>query len=556
MQTRKKRFLALLLSLTLLIGMASISVSADAEKGTEEGISADVLTETSEEPGTWEEPENNKNPGTPSAPKNGEASEGYEILPDEYYVQKAKEPLAGVVESGQCGYELFWTLDEDGKLAVSGTGAMWDWADFDDGFDASVWPWNGMDVQTLEIKSGVETIGPYAFYGLKNLRSVIVPEGVTKIAGWAFAECVGLNCISLPASLTSLGWGVFEGCSSLESIVINSGNAVFKTEGSLLLQKIVDNEYYAIFCLPDAATVNVTANISYISPGVFRDCPKLESITVEKGNRLYFVYDDVLYEDDGGWVSLVRCVPEKTGSLILYAEIDEIESDAFYGCSQITEIVLPSETDLIVPQWDEDRETFYSFFEGIDNVQAFRFAEDSGNYIVENGTIYYVEEGEGWSEKWLELVPSGKSGTFVVADGTVVIPFYAFLGCKNLTSLVIPGSAEDISLAYIFEENADFGDIFYLGTEEQWDALMEWNEIVIPEAITVHFNEMPADFCDITGNGKVNGADVIRLAQYVKVQDQSVEIAAGSGDITGDGVINSADVIRLAKLIKARGHAE
>lgn len=57
---------------------------------------------------------------------------------------------------------------------------------------------------------------------------------------------------------------------------------------------------------------------------------------------------------------------------------------------------------------------------------------------------------------------------------------------------------------------------------------------------------------DINGDGKVNVADVVRLAQYVKAKYVGVEIASGSGDTNGDGKVNVADVVRLAQYVKAK----
>ena len=52
---------------------------------------------------------------------------------------------------------------------------------------------------------------------------------------------------------------------------------------------------------------------------------------------------------------------------------------------------------------------------------------------------------------------------------------------------------------------------------------------------------------DISGDGKVNTMDLIRLMKYLS--GENVELAPGSADITGDGKINTMDLIRLMKLI-------
>lgn len=34
---------------------------------------------------------------------------------------------ASAASSGQCGDNVYWTLDDNGTLTISGTGDMWDW---------------------------------------------------------------------------------------------------------------------------------------------------------------------------------------------------------------------------------------------------------------------------------------------------------------------------------------------------------------------------------------------------------------------------------------------
>ena len=52
-------------------------------------------------------------------------------------------------------------------------------------------------------------------------------------------------------------------------------------------------------------------------------------------------------------------------------------------------------------------------------------------------------------------------------------------------------------------------------------------------------------FGDITGDGKVNKQDLLRLAKYFAGWD--VEITDGASDVTGDGKVNKQDLLRLAK---------
>ena len=57
-------------------------------------------------------------------------------------------------------------------------------------------------------------------------------------------------------------------------------------------------------------------------------------------------------------------------------------------------------------------------------------------------------------------------------------------------------------------------------------------------------NSIPGD---VTGDGKVNGIDLLRLKKYIAGQD--VEIDPVASDVTGDGKVNGLDLLRLKKYI-------
>lgn len=65
----------------------------------------------------------------------------------------------------------------------------------------------------------VTAIGAGAFEG-SNITSVSIPSGVTKIGQMSFSDCKNLSSVSLPSTLTSIGDCAFDGCSSLNTITI------------------------------------------------------------------------------------------------------------------------------------------------------------------------------------------------------------------------------------------------------------------------------------------------------------------------------------------------
>ena len=97
---------------------------------------------------------------------------------------------ANIVASGYCGGDgdgtnLAWTLDSEGKLTISGDGAMADYS-----IPLNV-PWCGLvnDITSITISEGVTNIGENAFSGCKNLTSITIPDSVLSIGGDAFLGC-------------------------------------------------------------------------------------------------------------------------------------------------------------------------------------------------------------------------------------------------------------------------------------------------------------------------------------------------------------------------------
>ena len=104
--------------------------------------------------------------------------------------------------------------------------------------------WN---LEGFGLLADLKTIGSSAFYGCKDLPSVVLPASVTQLYSSAFAGCLNLRSIvlddsldkigenafsgckqlqrlTMPASVTQIGWHAFEYCASLEEIEFKGKN--------------------------------------------------------------------------------------------------------------------------------------------------------------------------------------------------------------------------------------------------------------------------------------------------------------------------------------------
>ena len=129
-----------------------------------------------------------------------------------------------MAESGPCGENLTWALDEEGILTISGEGPMIEY-----GWDSPS-PWYGKRaaIRQVVIEEGVTTISDSAFQSYPNLTSVSLPDGFTRIEASAFCFCSNLTTINFPDSLTFIGQNSFNGCTSLEVVMIPKNVATIR----------------------------------------------------------------------------------------------------------------------------------------------------------------------------------------------------------------------------------------------------------------------------------------------------------------------------------------
>lgn len=204
-----------------------------------------------------------------------DAGKAYLKFPDSMVA--GKEKLYTIKEDApqnSCGENLTWTLT-DGELVIEGTGVMYD-------FEAGTAPWYSHkdEIVKLTIKSGVTSVGHYAFNECSKIADVVIPNGVTTLGTHAFGYCDGLTVVSLPPSVKTIGWSAFYTCQNL-------------------------------------TTVNLSEGVTRIGEYSFADCRKLSVFNIPEG-----------VTEIGQW-AFRNC---SFTSLILPSTLKTIQSNAFYEC--------------------------------------------------------------------------------------------------------------------------------------------------------------------------------------------------------------------------------
>lgn len=164
----------------------------------------------------------------------------------------------------------------------------------------------------------ITEIGPVAFDGNTELKSIKIPTSVTKIGGEAFCGCKQLTSIHIPNSVVEMGDDVFSWCSGLERIEVDNNNQNYCSANNCCLTK--DGKKLVFGCKSSIIPKGVTE----IGRNSFRGCTGLTSLEIPESVTMI---GDFAFEGCTGLTSIK--IPDS---------VTKIGEGAFYGCKQLTTI--------------------------------------------------------------------------------------------------------------------------------------------------------------------------------------------------------------------------
>ena len=163
-------------------------------------------------------------------------------------------------ETGKLGDNVTWTLDSEGNLTISGTGAVSDHAEGDNPFA------NNDQIKNVIIEEGITHLGNYVFSSCHYIQSVELPESLISIGEYVFENCTALTNISIPDSVTSIGQYAFSG-TGIRSVVIPESVVTLDTNSMFM-----DCRQLESVILPQSVTA--------IYSNAFRNCVKLKEVDI------------------------------------------------------------------------------------------------------------------------------------------------------------------------------------------------------------------------------------------------------------------------------------
>ena len=221
-------------------------------------------------------------------------------------------------EWGQEGSDVRWSLDSDGNMTISGTGAMFDCHIVNITQYETTWfrGWDDhlQDIKTVTIEDGITYIGNESFSGAGNLKKVTIADSVTSIGWRAFANCDSLVEILFGEGLESMNIEVFLDCDALENFYFPNTATEY---GNHLLAKC-DN----------LKNVVLSDKMTTISDGMFKNCVSLESISIPTNITVL------------GGSAFSGCIRLK--EITIPESVTEIGGNAFAYCEKLENVSLPN----------------------------------------------------------------------------------------------------------------------------------------------------------------------------------------------------------------------
>ena len=436
----KRHFLALLLSLTMIISLLPITAMAEDEQE------------------------------------------------DELVTREAKTPVEPAT-SGDCGTtesdHVTWSFNSNtGVLTISGNGAMADYAIITENkvmHTTAPWKAYDSDIKSVIIEPGVTKIGSHAFFMCNNLESVSIPEGVTTIEDRAFWQ-TSLKNITIPASVTQIGSTikeVFYQCYDLESITVANGNTAYRSvdgvlytaDGTTLIQ-YPQNKADTSYKMIDEATkidflaFNYTQNLQTID---FNNVTEFADKAVYGNQAL----QEIVLKNAASLGNQAFSGNREVTSVLLEKAPTTVGESVFSSCASLANVTLP----------DDMKELQDGMF-------AFCTALKTLKFPAQLNRI-----GKACFDK------AGLTGDLVIPASVTSIGNLAFRNCFGLTSITVEGTPtfESQGFAFQFCKNllwmkASFNITKYfggLGTADEYQGFEKQNSAWFTSEGTQVFSDTP-----------------------------------------------------------------
>lgn len=279
-----------------------------------------------------------------------------------------------------------------------------------------------------------------------NIKQVKIKDSVTSIGGYAFSNCSSLTEIIIPDSVNSIGGYAFSSCDSLTIVSLSASltslgdRSIFSDCTSLssivIPESVTKIPSYSFYGCTSLTSIVIPDSVTSIGEYVFRNCSQLESITI--GNN-----------------------------------VTSIGDETFLNCNNLTNVYITN----------------------ISNWYKISFSSPSSHPLCHTGNLYVngklltdlVIPDDITQIRKYQFIRCESLKSITIPDSVISIDWGAFEECANLTSITIPNSIVKI-VSHAFSDCSALKDIYYTGTEAEWNAITIGDDNRYLQNAIIHFN--------------------------------------------------------------------